>query len=201
MNSPARSVELQILSVQLTNGDSIYYHNLILSLFEPLLEIHTNQKPSPQQIVNDANKHIQTLIRLYYVRHGFEAMDLFIVIPLMVAGFNALSSINEQTPLPQLEVSRSTLILVAQGLYKQRQNHYLAQALFQIIRGRMRPQEAALMRETVQGEEHEVNEDLALTQAVRSHWPVSVVRKKEDLESHMLGNLVGTYAHLNINIK
>ncbi len=37
-----------------------------------------------------------------------------------------------------------------------------------------------------------------MVQTVRSHWPVSVVRKKEDLESHILTNLVENYAHLNI---
>lgn len=117
---------------------SMYYHHLILTLYEPLLEVKTNQEPSPHQIIADAKKYLQTLVRVYYLRHGFEAMDLFIVIPLILAGSDCIDAINEQTPSPKLETLRSTLILVAKGLFNQRRNHYLAEALFRVIRGRMR---------------------------------------------------------------
>ena len=93
----------------------MYYQNMILCLYEPLLDIETNQEPSPQQLVADASKHLQTLIRLYYLRHGFDYMDLFICIPLVLSGYKCLDAIDEQTPASQLEDLRSTLILVAQG--------------------------------------------------------------------------------------
>ena len=146
----------------------------------------------------DANKHLQTLVRLYYLRHGFEAMDLFIVIPLMLTGFKCIDAIDEHTPVPKLEALRSTLMLVTKGLGSQRRNHYLAEALFRVIRGRMRPQEAALLREAIDVEAEEANEKQVMKQAVRSHWPVSLVRKKEDLDAHILKNLVDNYASLNV---
>ena len=158
----------------------------------------THQEPSPHHIVADANKHLQTLVRLYYLRHGYEAMDLFIVIPLMLAGFKCIDAIDEQTTGTQLEALRSTLMLVAKGLSNQRRNHYLAEALFRVVRGRMRPQEAALLREAIDLDENEADEKRALMQEVRSHWPVSVVRNKEELESHVLKNLLENYAHLNV---
>jgi hypothetical protein len=192
----------------------MYYHNLILSIYEPLLNLPNSQQvassPSPRQIVSDANKHLQTLIRLYYLRHGYEAMDLFIVIPLMLAGFKSLDAIDEQQPStlspPEdedgtLESHRATLLLVAKGLASQRQNHYLANALFSVIRRRMRPQEAALLQDESVGLEEEegaVEQRGVLMQAVRSHWPVSVVRKREDLEAYRLGNLVESYAGLSV---
>lgn len=37
-----------------------------------------------------------------------------------------------------------------------------------------------------------------MTQAVRSHWPVSVVKKKQDIDSLILKTLVDDYAHLEI---
>ena len=177
----------------------MYHHHLLLTIFEPLLDAKTNQEPSPQQIVADAKKHLQTVLRLYYLRHGYEAMDLFIVIPLMLAASECLDAINEQTPASQLEVLRSTLILVAKGLYNQRRNHYLAEALFRVIRGRMRPSEVALFKGIMNMDEAEEVEKPDMAQTVRSHWPVRVVKKKEDLDSHILTKLVENYAHLNID--
>lgn len=46
--------------------------------------------------------------------------------------------------------------------------------------------------------EGEADEKGDMVQAVRSHWPVSVLRKKEDLDSHILTNLVESYAHMNV---
>ncbi len=117
---------------------SIHYHNLLLALYEPLLDAETDQDPSPQQIVTEARKHLQTLVRLYYLRHGFDAMDLFICIPLVLIGFQSLDAINEQTPSLELETLRSTLILAAKGLDSQRRSHYLSEALFRSYPGRMR---------------------------------------------------------------
>lgn len=186
--------------VNIRGNVSMYYHHLILTIFEPLLGKKTDHEPPPHQIVADAQKHLQTLVRLYYLRHGFDAMDLFIVIPLMLAGSDCLDAINEQTPVPKLEALRSTLILVAKGLYNQRRNHYLAEALYRVIRGRMRRPEVALMRDVMDlKNEDKAEEKSDMVQAVRSHWPVSIVKKKEDLNSHILTNLVENYAHLNID--
>ena len=66
-----------------------------------------------------------------------ETMDVFIVVPLMLSGYEAIDHITEDENHPDLETLRSTIILVAKGLYEQRRNHYAAEALFHVIRGRM----------------------------------------------------------------
>ncbi|KAI9656021.1 MAG: hypothetical protein M1821_005082 [Bathelium mastoideum] len=170
-------------------------------MYEPLLETKSSQGPAPQHVVADAKKHLQTLVRLYYLRHGFEAMDLFIVVPLMVAGSDAIDAIHEQTNADDLETLRSTLILVAKGLYDQRRNHYLAEALYRVVRGRMRPRESELLKDAMSPDEQELEEKREMVQAVRSSWPVSVVKKMDDLGSHILTNLVDNYAHLNMEEK
>ena len=180
---------------------SIYYHHLVLAIYEPLLDTKTNQEPTPQQIVTDARKHVQTLIRLYYLRHGFGAMDLFIVIPLMLAASDCIDAINEPTTENELEDLQSTLILTAQGFYSQRRNHYLAQALYRVIRGRMRPREVALLKGTMNPDRDEPDENREMVPAVRSHWPVRVVKNMDDLYSHILKNLVENYAHLTMEEK
>lgn len=144
-------------------------------------------------MVAEANKKLETLVRLYYLRHGFEAMDLFLVVPLMYIGFECHEAINDTTPPHELESLRSTLVLVAHGLYSQRRNHYLAQALYLVIRDRMRPQERTLLRGCANIDDKDEDDVQELTQAVRSNWPVSVVTRQKDPESHVLANLVGKF--------
>jgi hypothetical protein len=176
----------------------MYYHFLLLTIFEPIYDAETTQKPSPQRIVADSKRAMQTLLRLYYLRHGFEAMDLFIVVPLMVVGYESIDAIKEDTSAEEIEVLRSTLILIAQGLYYQRKNHYLAQALFKVIRGKMRPQEIPLLKSSMALDRYVADPEPEMAVAVRSHWPVSVVKKPEDMTSHILTNLVENYGRVNV---
>ena len=77
-------------------------------------------------------------------------------------------------------------------------NHYLAKALFRVIRGRMRQQELSILKNTMTFDDEDPTQRQEMEQAVRSHWPVSVIKKKEDVESHILAKLVDEYASLNV---
>ena len=176
----------------------MYYYHLILTIFEPLLDVETNEEPSPRHVVASATRNLQTLVRLCFLRHGFEAMDLFIVIPLMIIGYDCTSAINDGTLSSEIESLRATLILIAQGLYNQLRNHYLAQALFRVIRGKMRPQEIGLLKSSMALEAGDIDQEPELAVAVRSQWPVSVVKKKEDVKSHVLTNLIENFGDMSV---
>ncbi|KAF3799371.1 Nitrogen assimilation transcription factor nirA [Colletotrichum gloeosporioides] len=176
----------------------IYYYHLLLMIYEPLLAASKASDATLQKVVADAKKYLQTLIRLYYLRHGYEAMDLFLVIPLMLTGYDCINAILEEKSEHQIEILRSTLILVAKGLQNQRRNHYLAEALFRVIRGRMRPQEVALLRNSMTFDDEQEMEKHDMVQAVRSNWPVSIVKKQEEVDDHILTNLVESYGSLNV---
>lgn len=115
-------------------------------------------------------------------------MDLFIVIPLMLYAMKCLDRIDCRPAPDELETLRSTLILATVGLYKQRKNHYLADALYRVVRGRMRPEEATLLTTCADLEDDTLAQ--ALRQQVRSAWPVSVVKSHEDVDAHRLANMV-----------
>ncbi|KAK1452446.1 hypothetical protein CMEL01_16762 [Colletotrichum melonis] len=176
----------------------IYYYHLLLMIYEPLLTASQGPDATLQQIVADSKKYLQTLIRLYYLRHGYEAMDLFLVIPLMLTGYDCVKALSEETFEYQTEILRSTLILVAKGLYYQRRNHYLAEALFRVIRGRMRSQEVALLRSSMTFDDDREIDKHDMVQAVRSRWPVSIVSKQDEVGDHILSNLVENYASIRV---
>ena len=169
-------------------------------MYEPLLGAESHREPTPRQIVLESSKRLQTLIRLYYLRHGFEAMDLFIVIPLMLAASECIDAIEAETsPFDfGMDVLRSTLILAIKGLHGQCKNHYLANALFRVTRGRLPPREVALLESNLDWKDEQLDGAPNLVQEVRSHWPVSIAKNAEDIENHLLKNLVESYAHLNI---
>jgi hypothetical protein len=62
----------------------------------------------------------------------------------------------------------------------------------------MCPAEVALFRGIINMDEDEADKNWDLPQAVQNHWQVSVVKKKENMDSYILKNLVENYAHLNI---
>lgn len=103
--------------------NSMYYHNLILSIFEPLVDTKTDRVSRPQQILDDSNKNIRTPLRLYYLHHGFDVIDLFICIPLFIIAFKCANAIDKYTSASQLEALRATLMLAVEGLPSQRHNH------------------------------------------------------------------------------
>ncbi|OAA66323.1 Zn(2)-C6 fungal-type DNA-binding domain protein [Cordyceps fumosorosea ARSEF 2679] len=185
----------------------MYYHHILLSIYEPLLEAGSAPyQHTPTEIVASSRRFMHTLVRIYFLRHGYEAMDLFIVVPLMILVDECLERMaagggpgGDDDDDAALDEPRATLMLVARGLHDQRRNHYLGEALWRVLRGKMRREELALLRRAlgVDGEQGE-EEQQEPAQVVRSHWPVSVV-KKEDLDSKTLGNLFECYAHLNVD--
>ncbi|RGP70996.1 nitrogen assimilation transcription factor nit-4 [Fusarium sporotrichioides] len=177
----------------------LFYYHLLLTIFEPLLDVtNATSEASPHQIVASAKKNLNTLVRLYFLRHGFEAMDLFMVIPLMLIGYESISLINDDTPADEIESLRATLILVAQGLYYQRRNYYLAQVLFRVIRGKMRQQEIGLLESSMALKLGNVDRDTELTAAVRSQWPVINVKKQEEIEPHVLNNIIESFGDMDV---
>ncbi|EWG52138.1 hypothetical protein FVEG_16931 [Fusarium verticillioides 7600] len=62
----------------------------------------------------------------------------------------------------------------------------------------MRPQEIGLLKNSMALDRYEADPEPKMAVAVRSHWPVSVVKKHEDMESHILTNLVENFGHVNV---
>lgn len=87
----------------------------------------------------------ETVMRIYYLRHGYEIPDghmahnalqlAYIGLSQRQAPLGATSSLNTARVSP--EEAKSTLILAAKGLADQGKNYFLPRALFQIIANEM----------------------------------------------------------------
>lgn len=162
-----------------------------------------------------AMRHLETVARLYYTRHGFEACDSFLAyfLALLVSiSLRALEGSGDGARLSpgrgRPEVLRSTLVLAMRGLRDQGRHLHVCKVLFRLLRDRLRPAEADVLARFIAAEgqggggvggeevEEEGTADLALH--TRSRFPVPVVKMGEDLNASILENLVEKYRAVSL---
>ena len=101
------------------------------------------QRDAAQQIVTQANAELESILRIYYLRHSFEAYDSTLMIFLAHLANLTLEPLKqlEQDPasVPS-ETSKSllsTLILCFHGLYEQSKSAYVAGIMLSILNKRL----------------------------------------------------------------
>lgn len=168
---------------------SIHYHNVVAKLYEPSAGNPPGPPPqgsvsppaptpnpssspkssppastgniNPPEIRTNSAQHFETLLRLYYLRHGFAHSDTFLGKPLIQLGFMSLGKIQALSVAPHrneeldkmIDQTRSTLLLAVSGLHEQGRNIYLAQVILGVLRGKMGEVEKELVSRFIGGEE------------------------------------------------
>jgi hypothetical protein len=93
-----------------------------------------------------ARARLETLIRLYYLRHSFDSLDVMLIMFLMLLG-----SISVRVLAPGAgggdgtQHDASTFLLCAKGLHDQGQNQYLGSLMFNMLSGLVDPNNQALV--------------------------------------------------------
>ncbi|XXH04590.1 DNA helicase rad5 [Hypoxylon texense] len=144
-----------------------YYGVLIGLMRLPLVESSAsasaaaNLEATWQGIIHHAEIRLETLLRLYYLRHSFESYDPLLMHWLMFLGDVVLQRLHHHqlhhhqqsgagssgatVPL-DLESLRSTLILCAKGLYDQGLNYHIGVLVYRLLRSRMQASDLDLLR-------------------------------------------------------
>ncbi|KAH6683674.1 hypothetical protein F5X68DRAFT_171888 [Plectosphaerella plurivora] len=170
----------------------IEFHHAKMTLYQPLLQ----QSPVdtlPLTVVQHSTKSVETLLRVYYLRHGFDALFSILIQPLTIIAFACLDRLKGETSQEERETLRSTLFLVTKGFVDQGKSHYLGQTIFRLIKSQMQPEEAALMKGIASITEDDEAGQSGRQQAIHSLWPAGVMRGKagqEDVEASRLSKLV-----------
>lgn len=129
----------------------MWYQNIVLSLHEPLSasevqrdvflpenENESGQKPS--YIATRARHCLETLVRLYYLRHGFETLDCFLVQFLNLVGFKVLDWLKSNSAEASQTELLSTLALCARGLRQQGEHYYLVELVYHLLLNNIDPE-------------------------------------------------------------
>lgn len=99
----------------------------------------------PQQALLESKCSMELLIRLYYLRHGFESVDAIMVHYLSLLAFSIYAAIKSDPNSLSLQALRSTIVLVALGLRDQTQSYYLGQLVLSAVRRGMGADEVSLI--------------------------------------------------------
>lgn len=176
----------------------MHYHHLIIFLLETLCRTSTSalHDQGVQKALNDAKIKMETLLRLYYLRHGFEAYDIFLISLLSFLGFMHIKSLKSAEAM-ELESRRSTVVLMAKGLRDQSQNCFLAALVFRVLKYKMGRESQFLLKDVDVGEEDE-EEAVVMADQVHSSWPIDIEWIDMDPNKQRLENLIQETKDLRI---
>lgn len=95
----------------------------------------------------------ETIMRLYYLHHGYETPDGHMTHNLMMLAYKGLSQVNALTSAftttdavsVTLQDAKSTLTLAQAGLFEQGRNYFLPRALFQLVEKEMSQEDKDLL--------------------------------------------------------
>ncbi|KAI0180537.1 hypothetical protein GGR52DRAFT_531750 [Hypoxylon sp. FL1284] len=132
------------------------YYGVMIGLMRLPVESAANLAATWQGIIQYAEIRLETLLRLYYLRHSFECYDPLLMHWLVFLGDVVLKKLDNPSGSPttssatttplDLESLRSTLILCAKGLYDQSRNYHIAFIVYRLLRDRMKANDLDLLR-------------------------------------------------------
>ncbi|CAJ2511194.1 Uu.00g068190.m01.CDS01 [Anthostomella pinea] len=151
----------------------IHYHVMLISLFEPFEAMRPiDGEVSAGTTVKQSRACFETLIRLYYQRHGFESYDPTLLKYLHMLGFSTLRDLGlSGGDSPADEDKRATLVLCAKGMWEQGRNSFASEAVFHMLRHSMGPDEIQLINEFTGSDRLDDRMEL-MAQEIRSQWPI-----------------------------
>ncbi|EXK27464.1 hypothetical protein FOMG_16015 [Fusarium oxysporum f. sp. melonis 26406] len=155
-----------------------------------------NNNTQPSKAVAYALRCLETVLRLYYLRHSFEHGDTYLTYFLSILANTTIENMNRDSVSPDdvktLKILRATLLLAVKGLYDQGQHVYVSSAMCRLIRDRMTKEDMnALRRHTTWKDDQPL-----VPHYVRSTFPVTIVMLEEDWQMETVENLAKKYDQL-----
>ncbi|KAF2096473.1 nitrate assimilation regulatory protein nirA [Rhizodiscina lignyota] len=184
----------------------LLYHNVMINLCELLVSLSDKFAAGPLQSPHSVLEHskicFETLIRLYYLRHGFESSDTYMAHSLTVMAFMALSQLKQlassSDPLSMLkrEDARASLILAAKGLSDQGRNYYFPYTLFHVVKAATESEDLELLYKSVNLRKENTGWDKLRAKHVQAQYPCNILSITDFREEQRLSNLIKEYADL-----
>jgi hypothetical protein len=165
------------------------------------------QQRAAQDIIAQATSHLESLIRLYYLRHSFEAYDALLIMFLVHLANVMLTRLArlEQDPGQKhvsretIEALRSTLILCLKGLHDQSKNFYISGVILGVMKNRLSATNRDLVGRHMSlkdpaEDDPEANDQ---NQRIISEYVIPMVNLNEDPEAARLANMVQEFGGLS----
>lgn len=171
---------------------SLDYHIVIGTVCRPFIDDDWGNRLTPKDLVSNAERDINTLMRLYYLRHGFAETDVYLVSPLSKLGFMSLNRLTDQLSPRELEYTRATLFLALKGLCNQGRNYIVARTVYRIIRSQLRPEETQIFQ-GLEDISQEPEGTMSLAKEISAAWTPGIMNITDDPVSQELSKLAKQY--------
>jgi hypothetical protein len=136
------------------------------------------------QIMSEARTSFETVLRIYYLRHGFETYDPMIMFWMVMLDYIAIKEVQAASS----NSLRSTLVLMTKGLSDQGKNYNLAEGVLQPICAALNPEDLALcQRFTTIGAARPAQ----VKPNIITNWPIDIFSFADDPEPKRSWVLVG----------
>lgn len=154
----------------------MHFHAVVAFLFETFEHIDAPEgNDDPARVVTRSKACFETILRLYYLRHGFEQYDAMLLQFLLTAAFSTMRKLKEERPDPDVRQQLlSTLILCAKGLWEQGRNCYASEASFHYLKDSLTAEDAALVVREVPDFKEDKSRKAIMLREIRSQWPLGV---------------------------
>ncbi|KAM0248381.1 hypothetical protein ACHAQJ_009506 [Trichoderma viride] len=162
-------------------------------------EASTIMKETAYSTAAFAAARLETVTRLYYIRHSFEFFDSFLTIHLSFMAGAAMDAL-KMTPAHEVDTAkslRSTIILSLKGLYDQGQHIHLTSVIYRLLRDRLEPKDLEILLNYVVWDPLTPEEPL-LVQYAQSQYPLTMGNKDADPTSAQVENLVKQYDQISL---
>lgn len=189
----------------------MFYHNILSSLTDPNIpsglvrnvfsEASQQHENSPAYTSAHAAACLETLLRLYYLRHGFGHYDTLLTHFLNIIGFNALEQLEHPVPASFENGTQnllSTAMLCIHGYHDQGRNYYLAEIIYHLMRDKIRPEYRHLLRDSTNPEAERARAD-RMAEHTRAEYPMRVISLAENPEKYRLEQVIASSADLTLN--
>lgn len=167
--------------------NSLLYHIVAMNVSETLVhakdsKISTQPRGHIQLISDQSRRYFETIMRLYYLRHGFAVPDGHMSHALVLLSYQGLTMRQTVSPpgssptsvnMP-LEEARSTLVLGTKGLDEQGANYYLPLAVLRVIQNEMWPEDRNLLQQYIKQREEDEETRQQRETYMRSQYPVGL---------------------------
>ncbi|KAK5997432.1 Nitrogen assimilation transcription factor nit-4-like protein [Cladobotryum mycophilum] len=184
----------------------MHFHNMMICLFEPLVSGESPETLSdsegdadiltPSDIVTHSKICMESVIRLYYLRHGFDIWDTLIIVYLQFVGFNTLRDL-AISDAKSYNSMLSTILLCAKGLREQTRFQYIAEAVFTFLRDRIKPEVSHLLKDLPEIEYEEERREI-VQREVKSSYPINMASITDDPDNKRLDNMIQSLKEASI---
>ncbi|KAM0561599.1 hypothetical protein ACHAPJ_002767 [Fusarium lateritium] len=187
---------------------SLHYLNIVMVLMEPFTtaEVQTEHshdipQETPENVVIDAKVAFETILRLYYLRHGFDAYDPLLLQFQLLLGFMSLKTLSSKEKISSqvTEAVRSTLALALKGVRGHASNTYLGVTTFRLLRDRIEDNDTKLLQGLADVVQEEETVKSLIASHVKSQYPINVMSMEEDPEERRIGTMVAAYKDLDLS--